>query len=156
MSEKFCHFCGAQIDANAVVCPNCGKALGKTKFCRHCGAQIDADVIICPNCGKQVEELKTQNQQAAQPQIVINNANANTNTNTNTAGSAAYPYKSKTTALILCLLVGWLGIHRFYVGKTGTGLIWMFTFGLFGVGVAVDFILILLGSFRDKAGMPLQ
>ena len=33
----------------------------ETKFCKHCGAQIDADCMICPKCGKQVEELKAAN-----------------------------------------------------------------------------------------------
>lgn len=60
--------------------------------------------------------------------------------------------KSRTTTFILVFLVGVFGIHRFYVGKIGTGLIWLFTFGCFGLGAVIDFWLVLLGGFKDKEG----
>ncbi|MDR3239227.1 MAG: TM2 domain-containing protein [Clostridiales bacterium] len=69
--------------------------------------------------------------------------------------SDRYPYKSRLAAVMLCLFLGYLGIHRFYVGKIGTGLIWFFTGGFFGVGWLLDLLFILLGFFRDKAGRPL-
>ena len=60
--------------------------------------------------------------------------------------------KSKLLAALLCLFLGYLGIHRFYVGKVGTGILWLLTGGIAGIGVVVDFIMILVGSFTDSNG----
>ena len=64
--------------------------------------------------------------------------------------------KKKWTALLLCLFFGWLGFHQFYVGRIGKGLLYMFTFGFFFIGIILDFISILMGSFRDNVGAPLR
>lgn len=58
--------------------------------------------------------------------------------------------KSRTTAFILVFLFGVFGFHRFYVGKKGTGLLYLFTFGLFSIGALVDLWVVLLGGFKDK------
>ena len=60
--------------------------------------------------------------------------------------------KSKGTTAVLCFFFGGLGIHRFYVGKIGTGLLWFCTLGFLGFGSLIDFIMILCGSFKDKDG----
>ena len=64
--------------------------------------------------------------------------------------------KDKRTAYLLwCLFViGLCGLHRFYVGKVGTGIIWLFTFGLLGVGQLID--MFTLGSQVDMANMKLS
>ncbi len=64
--------------------------------------------------------------------------------------------KSKGTTAVLCFFLGWLGLHRFYVGKVGTGIIWLLTLGLFGLGEIVDLIMILCGSFKDKDGAVIK
>ena len=54
---------------------------------------------------------------------------------------------------IMCWFFGFLGVHRFLVGKIGTGIVWIITLGGgFGIGVLVDFIMILCSSFKDKEG----
>ncbi len=63
--------------------------------------------------------------------------------------------KNKIVALILCIFLGGLGIHRFYVGKIGTGILWLLTGGLLGIGWLVDIIMIAVGSFKDKSGAAL-
>lgn len=60
--------------------------------------------------------------------------------------------KSWIVTMLLCLLLGYLGIHRFYTGKIWTGLLYLFTGGLFGIGYVIDFIIICVGSFDDKQG----
>lgn len=66
--------------------------------------------------------------------------------------------KERTIALILaCLgLFTIAGIHRFYVGKIGTGLLWLFTGGLLFIGTIVDIIKIANGDFQDNKGRYLR
>lgn len=64
--------------------------------------------------------------------------------------------KSKTTALLLCIVLGGLGAHRFYVGKAGTGILYLLTGGFLGIGWIIDIIRIAVGSFRDEFDLPLR
>jgi TM2 domain-containing membrane protein YozV len=57
---------------------------------------------------------------------------------------------------LLCFLFGYFGIHRFYVGKVGTGLLMILTLGGLGLWVVFDLILILIGSFRDSEGRVIK
>lgn len=72
----------------------------------------------------------------------------------NAAASSAEE-KKWLVALLLDIFVGYLGAHRFYVGKIGTGIIWILTCGVFGIGALVDLIMILTGKFTDKNGNAL-
>ena len=116
-----------------------GTETTKMKFCKHCGAQIAEDAVICTVCGRQVEEMKSAN--APQPTIVINNENNNTNTNLNAAPQKSP--KNKWAALALCFFLGIFGAHKFYEGKIGMGILYLFTGGLCGIGALVDFIALL-------------
>lgn len=135
----YCQKCGAQIPDDAKKCPQCGALQKGAKYCQHCGEAIDEECVVCPKCGKQVADLK-------QPNIVINNTNQNQNVNTNTVRVAAVPFGkrcNKWTAFFLCLFLGYFGAHKFYEGKTGMGILYIFTIGLFGIGWIVDLITIL-------------
>ena len=68
-------------------------------------------------------------------------------------GQDWYSPKSKVTTLILCIFFGELGVHYFYVGKIGMGILYLFTMGFCGVGWLIDIIRIACGTFRDKNGM---
>lgn len=58
--------------------------------------------------------------------------------------------RNKTTSLILCILFGWLGIHRFYLGYTLYGFLQLISFGGFGLWWFIDFILIATGNLKEK------
>jgi serine/threonine protein kinase len=66
------------------------------------------------------------------------------------------PFK-RVWALILSLFIfiGVGGLQRVYVGKTGTGILWLLTGGCFGIGQIIDVIMILTGHFTDKYGCEL-
>lgn len=65
--------------------------------------------------------------------------------------------KKRLVALLLCFFLGALGVHRFYVGKIGTGILQIVTIaGFFGIWVLIDFIMIIVGKFTDKQGNVLE
>lgn len=60
--------------------------------------------------------------------------------------------KGFVPTLLLCFFLGAFGVHRFYVGKIGTGILMLLTLGGLGIWALVDFIIIAVGSFKDKEG----
>ena len=78
--------------------------------------------------------------------------NQNKANNVDIRNSNATSQKSWIATLLLCLFTGHLGGHRFYVGKIGTGVVWLCTMGCFGVGTIADLITIAIGHFPDKDG----
>lgn len=111
-----------------------------TKYCKFCGEKIALDAVICTKCGRQVENIGSG---SSQPNIVINNANANTNVNQNAVGMGFGKYVNKWVAFFLCLFLGYFGAHKFYEGKIGMGILYIFTLGIFGIGWLIDIIIIL-------------
>ncbi len=113
-------------------------ALEHMKYCKFCGSLIHEEAVVCPNCGRQVEELR-----GAEQRTVIHNLGNTQNVQHQTVvmGGKA---KDKWVAFLLCFLFGVFGVHKFYEGRIGMGILYIFTFGLFGIGWMVDLILILL------------
>lgn len=54
--------------------------------------------------------------------------------------------------LALCAFLGGLGVHRFYNGKIGTGIMMLITFGGFGIWYIIDLIIVAVGGFKTKDG----
>lgn len=102
--------------------------------CKFCNAENIEGSKVCSECGR--EFSSSFQTQSSQPQRVTNVSPCN-----------------KWVAFFLCLLLGGLGIHRFYVGKIGTAILYIFTLGgFFGIGALIDLIMIACGRFTDKSG----
>jgi len=114
--------------------------------CTNCGRENLIGAAFCTGCGAPLP----QPQPGTPP-----NYYAQPNTPPYYYPQPCSP-SSRWIAFILCFFVGVLGIHRFYVGKIGTGVLYLFTGGLFGIGWLVDLIMIACGSFTDMAGLPLK
>lgn len=138
------------------MCTYCGKP-----FCKECLVEVKGRMYCKDDLGNVLDEAKQQ-AQGAVPTINITNSNdsVNTNANTNVNSAMGYglpPRKSKLVALILCILgfFGIAGLHRMYVGKVGSGVVHLFTYGICVIGTVIDLISILSGGFRDSYGQPL-
>lgn len=65
---------------------------------------------------------------------------------------SAISEKKILPAFLLCSMLGFLGAHRFYAGKVGTGIAQLFTLGGFGIWALIDLIILICGSFTDGDG----
>lgn len=142
---SFCANCGTKLQDEYEYCPECGKAVfdniasvynGKFKTCINCGQQMPEDAFYCLCCGMtfdsqdaDFDNIKRRILSAGIPQK-------------RSIDTSVGVWKNKWVSLVLCILFGIFGIHRFYEGKKVTGLIYLFTFGLLGVGWFFDIILL--------------
>ena len=104
----------------------------RPRFCPRCGHELLRVGSYCSQCALPIPEEERQYE------------------------DYGVSPRSRTVALILCALLGYLGVHRFYVGKIGSGLIWLCTGGLFGIGWVIDLVVIALGTFRDIDGLLVE
>ncbi len=95
-------------------------------------AEVNPEMQFCRACGKQMHRSAT-----ACPSC---------------GAQHSASYRRILPAALLCFFFGVFGVHRFYVGKIGTGILQLLTFGGLGLWALIDFIIILVGSFRDKEG----
>lgn len=126
-------------------------------YCKHCGKQIADNAVICVHCGVATRNMVAyqQNNFPVPPNITIVNTNTNANSGYNYTQALIYDYRSRWAAFFLCLFLGWAGVHRFYMRKAGTGVLWLFTGGLFGIGWFIDTIVLLFDGYSDGNGHPL-
>ena len=64
--------------------------------------------------------------------------------------------KKRSISLILCLLLGIFGAHKFYERRWVMGLLYLFSYGLFGIGILVDLLCLIFGKPKDKQGLPMN
>ena len=72
----------------------------------------------------------------------------------NAPRSGSVSPRSRLVTTLLCFFLGYFGVHRFYVGKNGTGIAQLLTLGGLGFWALIDFIMILTGSFKDMEERP--
>ena len=102
------------------------------KFCTECGALINIKAEICPKCGVR--------------QHIIYSATT----------EAISKENKWLTCLLLCWFLGIFGVHRFYTGHTGIGVVQLLTLGGCGIWTLIDFIIIVTGNFKDAQGNPIK
>ena len=113
--------------------------------CKQCGAPIEANDFgsyTCEYCGSVFVDEKEKTAVTQGQPTIIREIIRETKEVFN--GDGVKGKKSKGVALLLCLFLGWIGAHRFYEGKFFTGIIWAITGGLSGVGVFIDFLILLV------------
>jgi len=93
-------------------------------FCKYCGQEVVDDAVVCVHCGRALDSRYGKREDNNTGIIV----------------------------LLLCIFLGYLGVHRFYTGHIGIGVAQLLTFGGCGIWWLIDFIMIITGSFNDNDG----
>ena len=129
----FCQNCGKELTGTPEICLSCGaRPLVGSSFCQACGSETNALAEICIKCGARLPK----------------------------AAEVDVSAKSRLTTTLLCALpaciVGIAGIHRFYLGKIGTGIAMLLTLGGLGIWTLIDFIYAVSGSMKDKEGKVIK
>jgi hypothetical protein len=121
----YCRNCGNEVSEKAVMCVACGTPpMAGTKYCYNCKSETAPNATICMKCGVSLKD------------------------------EHLHPGEGKDwlTTLLLCFFLGVFGIHRFYTGHTAIGVVQLLTLGGCGIWALIDFIMIIVGSFRDAQG----
>ena len=128
--------------------------------CPLCGAPMEED--SCGYCGYKDKKVNVQENMEygsqQQGEFVNTNINQDINVHVHVNEDVIFGVskKNKTVALLLAIFLGGIGAHRFYVGKGGTGIIYLLTGGIFGIGWIVDIIMIATGRFKDEFGLQIM
>ncbi|MEN8256591.1 MAG: NINE protein [Thermodesulfobacteriota bacterium] len=127
--EMHCTNCGNEVGEKAIACPKCGlPPRSENKFCYSCGVEVNEKQIMCVKCGVELQKKGVANSKS---------------------------WKRKTTAGLLAILLGGLGIHKFYHGSWGWGLIyclfvWTFIPAIVGGIEGVIYLLMDEDIYEDR------
>jgi hypothetical protein len=100
-------------------------------FCSNCAAEVSDKAVVCVKCGVAVNSgLRAQVGPVSDKEWLV--------------------------TLLLAFFLGFLGVHRFYTGHIGIGVVQLFTLGGCGIWALIDFILIAVGSYTDAEGRQLR
>ena len=125
----FCRNCGKELVGTPEICLGCGaRPLAGTSFCNGCGTPTTALTEICVKCGIRLAK----------------------------AEEVGISPKSRLAVTLLAWFLGGLGVHRFYLGKIGTGIAMLFTLGGLGIWALIDFIYAVSGNMKDKEGKVIK
>jgi hypothetical protein len=123
----YCRNCGKELVGSPELCMNCGaRPLAGTSFCLACGGATNPLSEICVKCGARVAKV------------------------------GMVSPKSRLAVTLLSFFLGELGIHRFYLGKIGTGIAMLLTLGGLGIWSLIDFIIAVSGNMKDKEGRLIE
>lgn len=144
-------------------------------YCAKCGKQLIDTAVVCPDCGHPTELYELERHRAAAKQEAKSQDEP-----VRVKLEETRSPRSRATAMLLCIFLGFAGAHRFYTGKVGTGVIYIFlsalwvirfvelqlnafqsvwsvvSFFLLPVLVIVDLVMIITGSFCDNYGHRLS
>ena len=136
-----------------MYCANCGSEVSeKSRFCEYCGTEMYS-------LGSKADSSYSKQAYSAKPPPSSTQYTSSVEIKVTQPKYDQYDYpvsrKSRTITLILWVFLGAIGAHYFYAGRIGMGILWLLTGGFFGIGLVIDIILILTGSFKDSFGKPI-
>lgn len=123
----YCRNCGQEMNDNQAICLGCGVKVGEgNAFCSNCGKEVAPNAEVCLNCGVALKGGKASNS---------NNLNG----------------QEKLTMILICLFLGYLGIHNFMMGESKKGvtkiLLTVFCLGIGGILAIIDLIKIATDNY---------
>lgn len=121
-------------------------------LCTKCNFINDSGALTCSNCGHNLLEEDGLNEINSKAQEIKKEGNDTIDSSEKEDVSN----KKWSVVLILCILLGLIGFHRFYVGKGGTAILMLLTLGGFGIWTLVDLVIISLSEFTDEDGRKIK
>lgn len=126
-------------------CPSCGAARNREdRYCKYCKAAFDPYATVPES--KQAVHIHDHQAQPVDPRVKVEYIYTSMEKRSD---------KSRLLTLLLCLFLGLLGAHKFYLGKYGMGILYLLTLGFCGYGWLIDLFILAFCNPKDKYGNPI-